>query len=154
MITLIAALTADGVIGKEGKIPWHIPEDLRNFKRLTTGNTIIMGRRTYESIGRPLSNRRNIVVSTTLLSLEGIIVCSTITEALATAASLGKELFVIGGAALYQATLPVADRMILSHVKRTYGGDTYFPTYDSSDWRVTNTESFPEFEVVTYERKS
>ncbi|MEK6901800.1 MAG: dihydrofolate reductase [Nanoarchaeota archaeon] len=153
MITLLAALTADRVIGKDGRIPWHLPEDLKNFKRLTTGNTVMMGRRTYESIGRPLPNRNNIVLSTTLSPLEGIMVCSTIEEALSTAQSLEKETFVIGGAAVYEATLSLAERMILSHVKKKYEGDTYFPEYNHSDWSVTNRESFPEFEVVTYERK-
>ncbi len=152
MITLIAALTADRVIGKDGKIPWHFPEDLRNFKRLTTGNTVVMGRRTYESIGRPLPQRNNVVVSTTLPSQEGLTVCSSLEEALQTAQSLEREIFIIGGATLYQATLPLADRMILSHVKGTYEGDTYFPEYNHSDWSVTNVESFPEFEVVTYEK--
>ncbi len=153
MITIIAAMTASRVIGKDNKLPWNLKEDLQNFKRLTSGNTVIMGRKTFESIGRPLPNRNNIVVSQSMNPMQGIDVCRDVDEALQKAASYGKEIFIIGGAAIYAATLPYADRMILSHVKKEYAGDTYFPAFNEEGWNLKKLQEYAEFDVVEYRRK-
>ena len=116
MMHLIAAVAENGIIGKDGGIPWHIPADLAHFKALTWGQTVIMGRRTYESIGRPLPGRRNIVVSTTLQSLEGCSVAGSLQEALHLASETGGEIFIIGGARLYEEALPLAQQLDLTLV--------------------------------------
>lgn len=152
MISIIAALDPNRVIGKDGKLPWHISEDLKNFKRLTSGATVIMGRRTFESIGRPLPNRNNIVISTTMQPQAGIDVCRSLPEAIEKAKSYNKDIFIIGGSRAYREALPIADRMYLSFVKKEYDGDAYFPEFDESKWKITDRKDFEEFELVAYER--
>jgi dihydrofolate reductase len=138
-LTIVAAIANGGVIGKQGKLPFHIPEDLRHFKKTTMGHAIIMGRKTYESIGKPLSGRRNIVVSRT----QGFCApgchdfestCS-LEEAIFLARATDHEPHVIGGSMLYDAALPLATRMHLTLVHHDYEGDTFFPTFDRSEWR-------------------
>lgn len=153
VICIIAALTKDRVIGKGGKLPWHISEDLKNFKRLTSGNTVVMGRRTFESIGRPLPNRNNVVLSSSMPPTEGVDVCRTFEAAMQVAKSHGKDVFVIGGARVYRDALPFAEKMYLSWVKGDYEGDTYFPEFDESEWEVERREDRGEFELVVYGRK-
>ncbi|MBI2547884.1 dihydrofolate reductase [Candidatus Woesearchaeota archaeon] len=153
MIALIAALTHNRVIGKDNKLIWHIPEDLKNFKKLTSGNTIIMGRKTYASIGRPLPNRVNIVVSRSLPQQEGITVCKTIPEAIATAKQRGKDTFIIGGETIYRQTIALVDRLYLSWVKQEYDGDAYFPEFHENEWNILTKEEYPEFVLMVYERK-
>ena len=151
-ITIIAALTSTGVIGKNKQLPWKIPDDLKNFKKLTTGNTVIMGRKTFESIGNHLPNRHNIVVSSSMHQVPSIEIAHTIQEAIEKARARGKEAFIIGGATLYEQCLPFADKLILSHIKNEYEGDTYFPKFNLSDWRIESKQDFTEFEVVVYKR--
>lgn len=153
MMAIIAALTKDNVIGKAGKLPWHISDDLKNFRKLTSGNSVVMGRKTFESIGKPLPNRHNIVVSSSLSVVPGIDVCSSLEDALEKAKSYGRDIFIIGGANLYQAAVPLVDKLYLSHVKESYDGDTYFPKIDFSQWNVESRQDFPEFELVVYKRK-
>ena len=153
MIAIIAAMTTKRVIGKNGKLPWKIPEEMQNFKRLTTGNTVIMGRKTFESIGRPLPNRNNLVVSSTLLPQEGIIVHKTIIESLQKAKLFQKGIFIIGGATIYQEMLPFADKMYLSYIKKDYDGDAYFPEFNEDNWTIEKRENHDEFELVIYTRK-
>lgn len=153
MITIIAALTRRRVIGKDNKLPWHISDEIRNFKRLTTGNTVIMGRRTYESIGKPLPNRNNIVVSRSLRAVPGVTICADLDTALATANAYGKDIFIVGGARLYQEVLARADTMYLSFVKKDYEGDTYFPVFDEGDWVIAERTDYPDFEFVLYTRR-
>lgn len=153
MMAIIAALTKEGVIGKAGKLPWHISDDLKNFRKLTSGNAVVMGRKTFESIGKPLPNRHNIVVSSSLSGVSGIDVCSSLEDALEKAKSYGRDIFIIGGANLYQAAVPLVDKLYLSHVKKSYEGDTYFPKIDYSQWSVESRQDFPEFELVVYKRK-
>lgn len=154
MIIIIAAMAKNRVIGKDNKLPWHIAEELKNFKRLTTGNTIIMGRKTFESIGKPLPNRNNIVVSTSMNQIAGITVCKTITEALEKAKLYSKETFVIGGGAIFEQTIQIADKMYISYVKGDYDGDAFFPEFNEKEWDVEKKEEYPEFELVVYVRKS
>ncbi len=156
MITIIAALTHEGVIGKEGGLPWHLPEDMAHFRKVTAGNTVVMGRKTYESIPakfRPLPKRHNIVISRSVQEIEGADVCSSIQDALAKAQEYGKEVFVIGGAQIYALALPFATKLLLSHVRESHPGDIYFPKFNKENWEVVETTEFDKFTLKEYRRK-
>ena len=153
MVTIIAAMTDQFVIGKGNTLPWHIPDEFKHFKEATRGHPIIMGRKTFESIGRPLPNRQNIVVSSSFPAQEGIEVCATIPEALACAKKYNSEPFIIGGGTIYKQALPFTDRMIISRIKKQYPGDVFFPEFDSNDWNIEERKEYPEFEVIVYKRK-
>jgi dihydrofolate reductase len=145
-VAVIAAIAEDGTIGHAGRIPWHISEDLKRFKRLTMGHPVIMGRKTFESIGKRLPGRRNIV----LTRQPGPDHFPSLDAALK---SCGDEtVFIIGGAEVYRAALPVADTLMLTHVKHPGGGDTNFPDYDRGQWRELSREDTAECSFVTYER--
>lgn len=149
-------MTNNRVIGKDNSLIWHIPEDLKNFKELTSNNTVIMGRKTWESIPekfRPLPNRNNIVISRNLSSIEGAEVCSSVANALEKAKSYEKEVFVIGGSSIYEQTLHLASKIYLSYIRKEYDGDTYFPRFNEDDWEITETKDFAEFKFVVYEKK-
>ena len=152
-ITIIAAMTKSRVIGKNNQLPWHIAEDLQNFKKLTAGNTVIMGRKTYESIGRPLPNRNNIVISTMMPARDGVTICKTVPEAIEKAKTFQKDIFIVGGATIYEQTLPFADRLVISYIKKDYEGDTYFPNFNEDDWNIKKREDRNEFELILYKRK-
>ena len=142
-ITLIAALAANGVIGDRNALLWHISEDLKHFKELTSGHPVIMGRKTYESLGRPLPNRLNIVVSRSCTQIDGCTVAGSLEEALrAAAATDSEECFIIGGAQIYAQAMPLADRLCLTIVERDYEGDTSFPAWDRTAWRLEHCERF------------
>lgn len=154
-MTLIAALTARRVIGKDGRMPWHISEESTLFRRLTTGNVVVMGRKTFEALGgKPLPKRVNVVVSRTLsVETDGVIVCRSLDEGLERAGAFGREVFVMGGAEIYRQTLPLAGRMCLSLIRHEYDGDEFFPAFDENDWAVTRAEDHAEFVFKVYERK-
>jgi dihydrofolate reductase len=138
-IALIAAVARNGIIGRDGRMPWRLPDDLARFKRLTLGHTVIMGRRTWESIRRPLVGRRNVVLTRDRsFSAPGCEVVHSIDEgrALARPPGPGSELFVIGGAAVYAAFMPFADRLLITHVDADVDGDTAFPPIDPARWRL------------------
>jgi len=143
MLSLIVAMANNRVIGKDGAIPWHIPEDMKHFKRLTMGKPIIMGRKTYESIGKSLSGRTNIVVTRNPdFEAEGVTVTHSLLEALEFAKTLNsEEIFVIGGEQLYAAALPDADRLYLTYVDTEVEGDTFFPEFDRNEWRELGHET-------------
>lgn len=127
-LTLIVAVADDGTIGDGGKLPWHIPEDLRFFKAQTTGHAIIMGRKTWDSIGRPLPKRTSVVLTRNRsFRAEGAIVATTFEQALAEARRVDDSPFVIGGAAVYDAALPHATRILLTEVHQSPAGDVRFP---------------------------
>jgi dihydrofolate reductase len=156
-IYLVAALARNGVIGAGGKMPWHLPEDLKHFKQLTLGHPVIMGRRTWDSLGKPLPGRENIVVSRTRgYEAPGASVASTLEAAIALCA--GEPLaFVIGGSEIYAAALPLADGLVLTEIQQDYEGDTSFPQWDRHAWRVSQKETHTaasgvRFEFVLYER--
>ena len=162
-LELVVALAANGVIGRGGTLPWHLPDDLKHFKALTMGHPILMGRRTYESIGKPLPGRRSIVVSRTLAAspAPGVEVARSLDEAVQLASQTPGPAFVIGGAALYQAAFPRTDRLHLTELDAAVDGDTFFPPFDRSKWRVvseTRHESDERhamgFWFRTYERVS
>jgi dihydrofolate reductase len=148
-VSLIAAVAANGVIGKDGGMPWRLSTDMRRFKALTMGKPVIMGRRTFESIGKPLAGRLNIVVTRqAAYRPEGAAVAASPEAALAMAKEAARaagvdEVFVIGGGELYAATLPLADRLYITHVEATPSGDTRFPTIDPRAWAKVSDERFP-----------
>jgi dihydrofolate reductase len=153
-VTVIAAMTKEGVIGRKNAMPWRIPAESRHFMQTTMGGTVIMGRKTFESMGsRPLFGRRNIIVGRTLSGRAGIDVCESLERALEKAASYGKEVFVAGGAEIYREAIPLADRLCLSYIKEAYEGDTYFPEFDSDAWDVTEEKDHPDFVLRIFQRK-
>ncbi len=155
-IYLIAAIAKNGVIGKAGKIPWQLPEDLKRFKRLTTGHALIMGRKTYASIGRPLPRRRNLVL-TRRQSLDlpaGAEAAPSLEAAIQLCRQRQEEkVFVIGGGEIYAQALPLADGLFLTRVDKEVEGDTFFPPWDESAWREVRRESLPEMTYIDYQRK-
>jgi dihydrofolate reductase len=142
----VVATAANGVIGAGGGLPWHVPEDLKLFKRLTMGHPLIMGRKTYESIGRPLPGRLTIVVTRQrdYAAPDGVIVVPSVAAALAAAkaqaAIWGEEALVIGGGELYRETLPLVDRIYRTTVHREFAGDTYYPALPDGAFRTVRTE--------------
>ena len=156
-IYLIAAVAKNGVIGARGKLPWHLPEDLKHFKNLTLGHPVIMGRRTWESLGKPLPGRENIVISRKPgYEAPGASVAATLEAAVALCS--GEPLaFVIGGAEIYAAALPLAQGLVLTEIEREFVGDTRFPAWNRKDWRETQRETHTalegmRFDFVLYER--
>ena len=152
LVSLVAALARNRVIGAGNRMPWHLPEDLRRFKRLTMGAPVIMGRKTHQSIGKPLPGRRNIVVTRRPgAAWAGCEVAHSLGAALALAAG-APEVFVIGGAELYRLALPRADRLYLTLIDADYAGDALFPEIDPAQWRETAREPGAGFAFVTYQR--
>jgi dihydrofolate reductase len=134
-ISLIAAVARNGTIGRGGRLPWRLPDDLARFKRLTLRHTVLMGRRTWESLGRPLPGRRNVVLTHDVsFATPGCEVVHSVREGAGLAA--GSELFVIGGAAVYAAFMQLADRLFITHVDTEVGGDATFPAIDPETWRM------------------
>jgi dihydrofolate reductase len=155
-VYLVAAVAANGVIGRNGQLPWHLPEDLKHFKRLTLGHPVIMGRRTWESLGRPLPGRDNIVVTRRAgYDAPGAAVAASLEAALALCAGESVA-FVIGGQQLFAESLPVAAGLAMTEIHRDYEGDTWFPPYDRSRWRESQREHHTasdgtQFDFVLYE---
>jgi dihydrofolate reductase len=151
-LAIIAALDRRRAIGKGGKLPWHIPEDLKRFKRLTTGHAVLMGRRTWESLGRPLPGRRNVVLSSS--PVPGIESYASIEESLR-ALARAERVFVIGGANVYAQLIDRADELFLTLVDRDVEADAFFPPYQhllGTVFRETGREQHPGFEFVDYVR--
>ncbi|WP_028773172.1 type 3 dihydrofolate reductase [Shewanella waksmanii] len=140
-IAMIAAMANNRVIGKDNQMPWHLPEDLKHFKAMTMGKPIVMGRKTYESIGRALPGRLNIVLSRQAdLNIEGVTCVTSIEEAKQVAGSCD-ELIIMGGGQLYQAMLPHADILYLTEINLDVDGDTHFPVWDDGSWQKVSEES-------------
>ena len=152
-LALIAALDKQRQIGDRGQLPWHLPEDLKLFRRLTTGNTVVMGRKTFDALGGPLPDRRNIVLSRTLDERPDLTLCRTFSQALATARRIGRPVFFIGGTSIYRKALDIVDELHLSWVAGDHRGDAWFPDIDFSQWRVVETKDFVGFRYVRYRRK-
>jgi dihydrofolate reductase len=154
-LSMVVAIGDNGAIGKDGKVPWRIPEDLKHFKNVTMGHAIIMGRKTWDEVGRPLPGRRNLVVSRQPgLALEGAEVFPTLEAAIAAARTTDDEPHVIGGSTIYEAAMPFATRIHLTEVHRNVEADTFFPPFDRSVWReVERRPAETEgVEFVTLER--
>lgn len=154
-LSMVVAIGDNGAIGKDGKVPWRIPEDLKHFKNVTMGHAIIMGRKTWDEVGRPLPGRRNLVVSRQPgLVLEGAEVFTSVPEAIEAARTTDPEPHVIGGSTIYDAAMPFATRIYLTEVHREVEADTFFPPFDRSVWReVERRPAETEgVEFVTLER--
>lgn len=162
-VTLIAAIAGNGVIGRDNGLPWRLPADMAHFKRTTLGHAVIMGRRTYESMGKPLPQRRNIAISRTPQPDTADLQWSTSLDGaidIARNHDRESEIFIAGGAAIYRLALPIATRMILTHVAAEIDGDTFFPDYDPDVWQEeSRTDHAADdrhdyaFAIVTMTRK-
>lgn len=151
-MTAVVAMTPERVIGRNGGMPWHLPEDLKTFKRLTLGHPVLMGRKTWESIGRPLPGRQNIVLSRDeAFRPEGAEVVRSL-DALADVEFTDPEVMVIGGAAVYGLLLPHIRRIWVSRVHREYEGDTWFPAFEHLFPPPETVERHGEFDLLKYER--
>ena len=161
MISIIVAVSDDWGIGKDNGLLWNLPEDLKRFKRLTTGNTVIMGKKTWESLPRrPLPGRTNIVLTDDPNEIiEGSVTAYSIEDALSKSKK-GEEIFVIGGGSVYRQFMPIADRLFITHVHKKTPADVYFPEIDLNIWEVVEKEEFKttgdnniHYTYVIYERR-
>lgn len=158
-LSIIVAMARNRTIGIDNTLPWRIPEDLKHFKRLTMGHHIIMGRKTFESIGRPLPGRITVVVSRDRnLRIEGCSVAHSLSEAIASCAS-DTQIFVVGGADIYAQALDLADTLLITEIQQEIAGDAWFPEFDRSEWledsREIHYQEIPEpleYHFVTYRR--
>ena len=160
-VSLIVAASTNNVIGSEGELPWHLPDDLRNFKRLTTGKPIVMGRKTFDSIGRPLPDRRNVVITRDpdYVAAGCDIVASP--EAALELLHDAAEVMIIGGGQVYGAFLPLADRVYLTRVHAAVEGDVVFPELNKNEWTLVSSDTHDiddahcyAFDVLLFERRS
>lgn len=165
IISMIAAMDKNRLIGADNAMPWHLPADFKHFKQITMAKPIIMGRKTFESIGRPLPGRKNIVLSRGEFKREDVVTVSTIDEALreaarGTAGDEAAEVMIIGGANLYQQMMDKADKLYLTHVKAIFEGDAWFPEIDMHEWEIVSQQSMSadeknnyDFDIVEYKRR-
>ncbi|KKQ84093.1 MAG: Dihydrofolate reductase [Candidatus Woesebacteria bacterium GW2011_GWA1_38_8] len=153
MLALITGYDDNRLIGNGIELPWKIADDLKNFRQITSGTTVIMGYTTFQSIGKPLPNRNNIVLYNGDLQIEGAYVCHSIPEAIEKAKEFKKDIFVMGGASIYRQFLPLVDKLYISHIHGKFIGDIYFPEYDTNEWIEEHRKKFPEFDFVIYKRK-
>jgi dihydrofolate reductase len=160
MVSIIAAVSEDWGIGKDNELLWRIPDDLKRFKRLTTGNVIIMGKKTWESLPRrPLPDRKNIVLTDIPdESIEGSVTAYSIEDALGKC-DKDKEIFIIGGGSIYRQFMAIADKLFITHVHSKVIADVYFPEIDLNSWRIVTKEEFPAkgtigvpYSYIVYER--
>ncbi|WEF34689.1 dihydrofolate reductase [Pseudoduganella chitinolytica] len=156
-LAIIVAVDRNLGIGRDNQLPWHLPEDLAHFKRLTTGHPIVMGRKTFDSIGRPLPNRRSIVVTRNPdWRHDGVEAVGSLAEAVALVGDA--PAFIIGGAQIFAEALGVADRLIVTHIDRVYDCDTFFPPIDATVWHETERQAYDAasgvgYAIVTYQRQ-
>lgn len=161
-LAILAAVSANHVIGLNNSLPWHLPADLKHFKQLTTGHIVVMGRRTFDSIGKPLPDRINVVLSRQCdFDVPGIITVRSIQEVLDHFTNDDRQIFVIGGAEIYRQTLPLCQRLYLTEIQQDFTGDTFFPEYDRNSWlevsreiHHTTDENSLEYHFVVLDRKS
>lgn len=160
MITLVVAMDKNNGIGRDNQLLWHLPSDLKRFKNLTSGHPIIMGRKTYESIGKPLPNRTNIVISRKNNWFEeGILIVGSLKESIKFAKKIDQDIFIIGGGKIYEQTMDIADRLEVTLVDTNEVADTFFPKIDRKIWKLISEECFEKDEknqfgfcFQTYER--
>jgi dihydrofolate reductase len=150
-ISLIVAMSSNRAIGLDGQMPWHLSADLKRFKQITMGHPIIMGRKTFDAIGRPLLGRSNIIVSrNAAYRPEGCIVLDSVEAAISHACQLVDEVFVIGGSTLYEATLPIADSLHITQINQIFDGDTFFPDFDERIWKEVEREDIIDDPNVSF----
>ena len=158
-LSIIVAMSSNRVIGVNNSLPWHLSEDLKRFKSLTTGHTIIMGRKTYESIGRPLPNRRNIVISRNMeASYKGAEVVHSIEDAFSISRN-DNEVFVIGGSNIYEQALSLVDHLYITEIKKSFSGDAFFPEINKQIWTESSREDHItndglDFSFVKYQKNN
>ncbi len=153
-VVMVAAVAENGVIGAGGDIPWSIPEDLRHFRATTRDNTVVMGRRTFDSIGHPLPYRTNVVVTRDRTWRgEGVFVAPDVPEAVEMAQAFDGDVMVIGGGEIYTAAMPLATHQVLTEVHAAPEGDTHYPDFDRAAWRETRREAHDGFDFVWWERR-
>lgn len=139
IVSIVVAIADNHAIGKDNKLLWHLPKDLKHFKEITTGGTVIMGRKTYDSVGRPLPNRRNIIVTRQSITIEGCEVVNSVEAALALCAN-DAEVFIVGGAEIYRQAMHLTDRIYLTIVHDNFEADTYFPEIEENIWKETERQ--------------
>jgi len=153
-LSLVAILSPNRVIGRNGAMPWHYPEDLRHFRRVTTGHAVLMGRATHEAIGRPLPGRRNLVISRNpALRLDGCETAGSLPQAIAMARQHDPDPRVIGGGQIFALAMPLATRLLLTYTDREYAGDTFFPEVDPARWREQERRRGQGLTFVTWVRR-
>ena len=162
LVSIVAAVAENGIIGVRQALPWRLSSDMQRFKRLTMGKPVVMGRKTYDSIGKPLTGRLNIVVTRRSIAGEGVVIAPSLEAALVIAEGRSggaEEIMVIGGGQLYAAAIGLADRLYITHVEATPEGDTRFPIIDPAIWKAVSAERLPASEkdsvattFVVYER--
>ncbi len=159
VLSIIVAVAQNHAIGKENQLLWHISEDLKYFKQITSGHTVVMGRKTFESIGKPLPNRRNIIISRSMEPREGVEVAASLDAAVALCKN-EDEVFVIGGGTIYREVLPLANRLYYTEVHADYDADTFFPAIDKNRWKEISRQDFSHgdkfptpFSFVVYEKQ-
>ena len=152
MMTIICAMGLHNEIGLNNKLLWHLPKDLKHFKSLTSGHPVVMGRKTYESIGKPLPNRTNIVVSRKENWFEeGILIVGSLKEAIKYAKKINEDIFIIGGGNIYEQTIGLADRLEITRVNAEWEADTFFPKIDTAVWKKTNEVCHEKDETHCYD---
>ncbi|NOS89893.1 MAG: dihydrofolate reductase [Methylococcaceae bacterium] len=150
-ISLIVAMAHNRVIGLNNQMPWHLSADLKNFKKITLGSPILMGRKTFESIGRPLPGRTNIIISRNLAYQQpGCLIANNLENALQIACQNADEVFVIGGAELYKSLLPVANTLYMTLIHQDFTGDTWFPAWDNHSWTEVQREDINDDPQVAF----
>lgn len=153
-VVLVAAVADNGVIGRDGELPWRIPEDMRHFREVTTGHTVVMGRVTFDSIGRPLPNRTNIVVTRRQgWSADGVLVAGSLEAALDLAAGIDADVVIAGGTQVYTQAMPLATHQVLTEVHQRPAGDAHYPEFDRADWTETRREDHEGFSWVWLARR-
>jgi dihydrofolate reductase len=157
-ITIVVAIASNYDIGKNNQLLWHLPNDLKHFKEITSGGTIIMGRKTFDSVGKPLPRRRNIVITRQAIEIPGCEVVGSIDEAIALCKT-EHEVFIVGGAEIYRQAMHLVNRIYLTIVHHTFDADTFFPEIDYKDWKETDHEDYEtdekhafKYSFITLER--
>ena len=159
IVSMVVAIAENNAIGKNNQLLWYLPADLKHFRVITTGHTVIMGRKTYDSVGKPLPNRRNIIITRQDMTIEGCEVVKSIEEALALSSS-EEEVFIVGGAEIYKQSMHLTDRIYLTIVHQKFDGDSFFPEIEDAEWQETERADYePDeknklpYSFITLERR-
>jgi dihydrofolate reductase len=160
IISIVVAISENHVIGKDNQLLWHMPNDLKHFKEITTGHTVIMGRKTYDSVGKPLPKRRNIIITRQSITIEGCEVVNSIEAALALCKG-EEEVFIVGGAEIYRQAMKLTDRIYLTIIHKEFEGDSFFPEINKIEWEEVSREDHQpdeknalSYSFITLERKA
>lgn len=149
ILSIIVAIAKNHAIGKDNKLLWYLPNDLKHFKNTTSGHTVIMGRKTFDSVGKPLPKRRNIVITRQAISIEGCEVVDSLEAAIALCKA-EDEVFIVGGAEIYRQAIPLTDRIYLTIIDHEFDGDTFFPELNPDEWQESKREDFEPDEKNKY----